>query len=97
MLFRSAHVRAGDVMSRPVVGCAPDDSIDAVLATMARHGVRRLPVLETGREQLHGILTLNDIVAGQPGTGAPSTDAIVAALRGIHRPRAGRRAPTIEA
>ncbi|MFN8062293.1 MAG: CBS domain-containing protein [Vicinamibacterales bacterium] len=76
----AAEVRAGDVMSTPVVGCAPEDDIADVLATMQRHRIRRLPVLGIGGVLL-GLASLNDIITHAP---FPVTaDPIVSTLRAI--------------
>jgi len=58
-------VTAGELMSSPILTIAPDaDVLDAAIS-MARHGVRRLPVLN-GSGQLAGILCERDILAVSP-------------------------------
>jgi signal-transduction protein with cAMP-binding, CBS, and nucleotidyltransferase domain len=52
----------GDVASRDPVTVEPEQDLDEALTLMARHRVRRLPVVEGGR--LVGILAQAD-VAGQ--------------------------------
>ena len=47
--------------SSPVVTGAPGMAIEDATELMARHGIRRLPVLDGGR--LTGIVTLDDIAA----------------------------------
>lgn len=49
-----------EVMSGEVWSCAPETDVAAALALMAKHRVRRLPVLENGR--LAGMLSINDVV-----------------------------------
>ena len=49
----------GDVYSRDLVTVEPDRDLDEVLQLMARHQVRRLPVVENGR--LVGIVAQADI------------------------------------
>jgi CBS domain-containing protein len=49
----------GDVYSRDLIGVAPDNDLEAALHLMARHQVRRLPVVENGR--LVGIVAQADI------------------------------------
>jgi CBS domain-containing protein len=51
----------GEVSSGTLWSCAPGDAVVDALATMGRHRVRRLPVVEGGR--LVGMLSLNDVVA----------------------------------
>jgi CBS domain-containing protein len=49
----------GDVYSRDLVSVEPDEDIEEALQLMARHQVRRLPVVEDGR--LVGIVAQADI------------------------------------
>ena len=49
----------GDVCSRDLVSIEPDEDLDEALQLMARHQVRRLPVVESGR--LVGIVAQADI------------------------------------
>lgn len=57
------QILVGDVMSRNVQACSPDDSIaDAETAMKKRH-VRRLPVVDS-QSRVVGILSLNDLARG---------------------------------
>ena len=56
----SGDTRVEDVMSTQLITVSESTSLENVLATMQRHGFRRLPVLREGR--LVGILTLRDIL-----------------------------------
>ena len=49
----------GQVMTSSPIVCAPDDDIQLALETMARHQVRRLPVVENRR--VVGIIAQADI------------------------------------
>ena len=49
----------GDVYSRDLVSVEPDQDLDEALRLMARHQIRRLPVVESGR--LVGIVAQADI------------------------------------
>jgi CBS domain-containing protein len=49
----------GDVYSRDLISVEPDKDLDDALRLMARHQVRRLPVVENGR--LVGIVAQADI------------------------------------
>jgi CBS domain-containing protein len=64
---------ARNVMTTPVVGCAPDDDCVDVLLTMSARRVRRLPVLGPGRVLL-GIVSIDDIV--RRAARAPATDPL---------------------
>src|SRR5262245_52426648 len=49
----------GDVLSRDLISVEPDKDIEEALQLMARHQIRRLPVVEDGR--LVGIVAQADI------------------------------------
>jgi CBS domain-containing protein len=81
------RISVRETMSHPVFSCLPDENAKTVLGTMAKHRVRRLPVLnKTGH--LQGVLSVDDIVQAPQRRGAPTAEEIVAALKGIyaHRP-----------
>lgn len=73
----------GDVYSRDVISVAPDDGLDDALQLMARHQVRRLPVVEDGR--LVGVVAQADIALAE---NEKETGALVEA---ISKPSAGDR------
>jgi CBS domain-containing protein len=52
--------RAAGVMSQPLHTASPDEPIEALVARMREHGVRRLPVVRDGR--LHGLVSLDDLL-----------------------------------
>jgi CBS domain-containing protein len=52
-------VQVGAVASRDPVTTAPDSGLDDALAVMARHRIRRLPVVEDGK--LVGVLAQADV------------------------------------
>jgi CBS domain-containing protein len=56
----------GDVYSRDLISVEPDRGIDEALQLMARHQVRRLPVVENGR--LVGIVAQADIALNENET-----------------------------
>ena len=80
------HVAVRDAMSHPVVSCLPDENLKVVLATMAKHHVRRLPVVDE-HGHLHGVLSIDDIVQVPRVHGTPTAEEIVDAFRGITAPR----------
>ena len=55
-----------DVYSRDLVSVAPDNDLEEALGLMARHQVRRLPVVEDGR--LVGIVAQADIALSENET-----------------------------
>ena len=64
-----------DVYSRDLVSVEPDEDLDEALQLMARHQVRRLPVVENGR--LVGIVAQADIALREDET---KTGALVEAI-----------------
>lgn len=85
--------QVGEVMSRAVAACAPDDALESALATMATHRVRRLPVLAEGR--LAGMLSLHDVVLQCPTRGKPSPSEVLATLAAICLPHRGTAAAPV--
>lgn len=57
-----AAVRVGEVASGDPVTVAPGESLDEAMELMARHKVRRLPVVDDGR--LVGVVSQADIALG---------------------------------
>lgn len=80
------HVSVQDAMSHPVFSCYADDNVKTTLATMAKHRIRRLPVLNK-QGHLQGVVSIDDVVQAPFRRGAPSADDIVAALKGITAPQ----------
>lgn len=84
-----ARVSVKATMSHPVFACFADENVKTVLVTMAKHRVRRLPVL-TKSGHLEGVLSLDDIVQSpsrRGRRGAPTAEDIVAALKAIYARR----------
>ncbi|QFR33082.1 CBS domain-containing protein [Ancylobacter sp. TS-1] len=54
-------ITVGDLMSRNMISCAMDDTVDHVRALMDSHHVRHLPVLE--EHQLVGVLSIRDVLS----------------------------------
>ena len=80
------HIAVKDAMSHPVFSCFPEENLKVVLATMAKHHVRRLPVLDK-HGHLQGVLSIDDIVQTHRRRGAPTAEEIVDAFKGIYAPR----------
>lgn len=57
---RLLDLTVSDVMSRNVPVCAPDDSLQSVMAEMTRSRNRHLPVTTDGR--LVGLVSIGDVV-----------------------------------
>jgi len=97
---QSPHdVRVSDAMSKTLVTCRPDDTIEDVEAIMRFARVRRVPVVDEGR--LEGIISLADIVIGNGREarhpGARDNNGLSTTLAIICERPASRSAPSDEA
>jgi CBS domain-containing protein len=72
----ASQLRVGDVARQTVYTCGPDDDVQAALATMKQHCVRRLPVEGFGGTVM-GVISMNDILLAA-GPRKPVRDADVA-------------------
>ena len=82
----ASHIAVKSVMSQPVFSCFADENLTTVLATMAKHRVRRLPVLDKDGH-LNGVISIDDVVRASDREGAPTAIQIVDALKTICMPR----------
>ncbi len=57
---RLLHLAVADLMHGGIAMCAPDDSLEQVMARMTHRRVRHLPVVEDGA--LCGIVSIGDVV-----------------------------------
>jgi CBS domain-containing protein len=57
---KALELEARQVMTRDVVTCHPDDSIDEVMQTMTNGRFRHLPVVHRG--ELLGLISIGDVV-----------------------------------
>jgi CBS domain-containing protein len=55
-----SELRAGDVMSKPIIYCRADDELEYALRIMEKNKIRRLPVIDENK-RLAGMLALGDI------------------------------------
>lgn len=81
------RMAASEVMTGPVFGCFPNENVKAVLATMAAHHIRRLPVIDREHGHLVGVLSLDDVALAPHRRGAPSSDDFADAFKRIVAPR----------
>ena len=63
-----------EAMSRNVLTCGPDDSIDAVMGVMTARRVRHLPVLSEGK--LVGLVSIGDVVKYRLDEAALEVDSL---------------------
>jgi CBS domain-containing protein len=52
--------RVSEIMTRDVLTCGPDDTVDSLAETMTERRIRHMPVLEHGH--LAGIVSIGDVV-----------------------------------
>ncbi|WP_371347264.1 CBS domain-containing protein [Ancylobacter sp. IITR112] len=55
------RLTVGELMSRNMISCRMEDTVDHVRALMDTHHVRHLPVME--EHQLVGVLSIRDVIA----------------------------------
>jgi CBS domain-containing protein len=55
-----AEVKVGDVMSRDLVVCKENDSVDQAIEAMAAHQLRRIPIVDS-QNNLVGIIAQSDV------------------------------------
>lgn len=65
---------ASEVMTRNVVTCDPDDSIDYVMETMTQGRFRHLPVVRHG--ELLGLVSIGDVVKARIAETEHETEAL---------------------
>jgi CBS domain-containing protein len=94
----AAALTAGDVMTQPAVGCAPEDDCFHALLTMERHRVHRLPVLGIGGIVL-GIVSIDDIVtrAARAPAGDPLRMGVMEVLAAVGGHKASPKAAAVGA
>jgi CBS domain-containing protein len=69
-------MEARQIMTREVVTCDPDDSIEQVMAMMTRGRFRHLPVMRHGA--LLGLVSIGDVVKARLAEAQDETDALKA-------------------
>lgn len=62
-----AETTARDIMTRGIVYCRTDDSLDDAIRVMEEKKIRRLPVINSGKRMV-GILSLGDISHAGPAS-----------------------------
>ncbi|WP_421700071.1 CBS domain-containing protein [Ancylobacter sp.] len=68
----------GDLMSRNMISCRMEDSVDHVRALMEQHHVRHLPVME--EHQLVGVLSIRDVLSHDVRAAATLSGAGLASM-----------------
>jgi CBS domain-containing protein len=73
---KAMELEARQVMTRDVVTCDPDDSIDQVMQTMTSGRFRHLPVVRHG--ELLGLVSIGDVVKARLEETKHETEALKA-------------------
>jgi CBS domain-containing protein len=84
-----AHLCVDSAMSRRAHTCREDDDLHAVLARMARTGVRRLPVISSDGD-LSAVISIDDIILWAVEQGGVTPRELATALRKIFAPHTRR-------
>jgi CBS domain-containing protein len=82
-------------MSRSVVACHQDDSLESAMELMQKHQIRRLPVLGANK-RLVGILSINDLARnlashGPLALGSKGAAAIEATMAAVGQTRTSKK------
>jgi CBS domain-containing protein len=94
---RAGELTVGEIATRNVFSCKPDDEIHEALQTMANHRVRRLPVVN--KEAIpQGILSMDDIITHGDlnklqGCCELSSEEIIRSLKKLY----GQKLPVVHA
>ena len=73
---KAMELEARQVMTRDVITCDPDDSIDMVMQTMTSGRFRHLPVVRHG--ELLGLVSIGDVVKARLEEAKHETEALKA-------------------
>jgi CBS domain-containing protein len=73
---KAMELEARQVMTRDVITCDPDDSIDHVMQTMTQGRFRHLPVVRHG--ELLGLVSIGDVVKARLEEAKHETEALKA-------------------
>lgn len=66
--------RVGDLMTREVITCAPEDEIAAIMGMMTSQRFRHVPVIKDGA--LVGIISIGDVVKSRIAEAESEVDAL---------------------
>ena len=67
-------LKVGDLMTKDVLTCGMDDTIDTLMKTMTSKRIRHLPVMENGK--LAGVMSIGDVVKAQLEEAALQVDSL---------------------
>lgn len=73
------EVSVGDCMSKNVISCFPEDTIESAMKLMELNQIHRIPIIDQNNSCI-GLLSMSDLVKCLEGM----NDQIIAMLRGIY-------------
>jgi CBS domain-containing protein len=68
------ELEAAEIMTRNVLTCDPDDSIEQIMETMTSNRIRHLPVVQRG--ELMGVISIGDVVKARLAETSHETEAL---------------------
>ena len=71
----------GDMMTKNLVSCSPDDTADVVLSKMTEGRFRHMPVMEN--DALSGLISIGDVVKARLSELAMEKDALEGMIKGF--------------
>lgn len=89
-------VRCGEIMSRDMVTIGADQRVGDAWALLRRHRLHALPVVSPRQRQLVGIVSMTDLLIGDPGRGERRRDGIVRDVMLTDVPSASADQPIVE-
>lgn len=71
----------GDMMTKDIVSCSPDESADEVLSKMTEGRFRHMPVVQNGA--MAGLISIGDVVKARLSELAMEKDALEGMIKGF--------------
>ena len=75
------ELAVGELMTRKVITCTPDDTVENLMATMTKHRIRHLPVMARGA--LCGVVSIGDVVKNRLEEVGREADSLRAYIAGV--------------
>ncbi len=73
--------RVGDMMTKNLVSCSPDDTADVVLSKMTEGRFRHMPVMEN--DAMSGLISIGDVVKARLSELSMEKDALEGMIKGF--------------
>ncbi len=85
------EANVGDCMSKNVISCSPEDSIESAMKLMASNQIHRLPIIDQNNSCI-GLLSTSDLVKCLEGM----NDQIIAMLKDIYSRRTSNQSEIVK-